>query len=258
MQELKAHISKPKQRTKYQWLLSALAWSAIILVLSAIEGTHDLLVAADKQYSNPWWWALQEWCIWYLLSPITFMLLDKLQQQNLLNQKGYLLTLLPMYCTAMAYQAIFDVFVYQDPIPGTLVYFAPSHFLVLLISTAIWHKLWKPPQSEHFPAMLLVDQGRHKTLLALDDIVNINGASNYVEIHTSEDAYIKRATLTHLEQSLPASLFIRCHRSHLVNLRCIEHIERKPSGSAMLHLNNGQTVPLSRRYYSQVKSLSAA
>ncbi|MBD1583270.1 LytR/AlgR family response regulator transcription factor [Pseudoalteromonas sp. S16_S37] len=258
MQEFKAHISTPDQRTKYQWLLCALVWTLVILVLSAIEGLHDLLVAADKKYNNPWWWALQEWFIWYLFSPITFMLLDKLQHLNLLNKKGYLLTLLPMFCTTMTYQAIFDVFVYRDHIPSTMVYFAPSHFLILLISTVIWHKLWKTPQLDHQSTMLLVDQGRHKTLLALDDIVNINGASNYVEIHTQQDTYIKRATLTHIEQSLPASLFLRCHRSHLVNLRCIAHIERKPSGSAVIHLSNGQSVPLSKRYYSQVKSLSAA
>ncbi|BBN83222.1 hypothetical protein PA25_32070 [Pseudoalteromonas sp. A25] len=258
MQAFKAHISSPEQRIKYQWLLSALVWSAIILMLSAMEGLHDLMVAVDKKYNSPWWWALQEWCLWYLLSPITFILLDKLQNNNLLNKKGYLLTLVPLFCSAMAYQAIFDWFVYHDHIPSTFVYFAPSHFLVVIISLLIWHKLWKNPTPNTPPEMLLVDQGRHKTLLALADIVTISAASNYVEINTHADTYIKRATLTHLERALPTALFLRCHRSHVVNLRCIERIERKPSGSAVIYLNNGQSVPLSKRYYAHVKALSAA
>ncbi|CAH9060251.1 hypothetical protein PSECIP111854_02568 [Pseudoalteromonas sp. CIP111854] len=253
-----AQIQKPKQRLKYQCLLSTIIWTVIILVLSCISWVHDLIVAEHDRIDDPIWWSLQEWCLWYLLTPITFALLDKLQQLNLVNRKGYFTTLLPMYCTAMVYQAIFDVFVYQDPILGTLVYFAPSHLLILYISTLLWHKLWKTPEkvSSH-PAMLLVDQGKHKTLLPMHDIVSLSAASNYVEIHSPSNTYIKRATLKDLMQKLPPNLYIQCHRSHIINLSCIKHIERKPSGSGLIHLNNGHVVPLSKRYYSDVRSLCA-
>ena len=258
MPELRSRLRDPSQRVKFQWGLSTCIWTMVIFTLSAINYAHDAIVVEKFQYNDPWWLYIQEWCLFYLFTPITFALLDKLQASHLLNQRGYLLTLVPMYCSSMAYQAIFDLFVYDDYIPSTLVYFAPSHFVVIAATTLIWHALWKAPAQLKSPNVLLVDQGRHKTLLPLDDIVNLNAASNYVDIYTQQDTYIKRVTLTHLAQSLPASTFIRCHRSHMVNLSCIVRIERKPSGSALIHLNNGQIVPLSKRYYSHVKTLSAA
>ncbi|MEM1080848.1 MAG: LytTR family DNA-binding domain-containing protein [Pseudomonadota bacterium] len=89
--------------------------------------------------------------------------------------------------------------------------------------------------------------------VAVKDLVRVQGAGDYVELHLNDGSeLLHTATLSELEDELPA-YFLRVHRSHLVNTRCIEQLERNDSGTGRLQLHNGQTVPVSRRIMPGVR-----
>ncbi|MCG7536118.1 LytTR family DNA-binding domain-containing protein [Pseudoalteromonas sp. OOF1S-7] len=241
-------------RIRQEWLLSLCGWTLVIGFLTFIDLLHDWSVPEDKRLNNPLWWAVQEWGLWYLISPVIFRALARLEPAPRVDTTAFLKIMTAAYFIAMLFQALFDLIALDDPIAYTLYYFAPSHLLVLFVITILWHtQLRTIADPRQHQQALWVDQGRDKVLVAFDDITHISAASNYMEIHTLTQQYLKRGTLKELMAKLPAQ-FVRTHRSHVVNLSAIERIQNKPSGSAMIQLRSGTQVALSKGYKQAVKA----
>ncbi len=60
--------------------------------------------------------------------------------------------------------------------------------------------------------------------IMLEDIWYLEAESNYSRVWTSHKEYLLSATLKKLENGLPPSLFVRVHRSFLVNISKIDEI----------------------------------
>lgn len=77
----------------------------------------------------------------------------------------------------------------------------------------------------------------------------IAAADNYIELHLPPRCLLERATLADaLARPGWAARFLRVHRSHAVNMAHVQRIERLGSGEAVLTLNGGQTLRVSRGY----------
>ncbi|SMO51014.1 two component transcriptional regulator, LytTR family [Gracilimonas mengyeensis] len=80
--------------------------------------------------------------------------------------------------------------------------------------------------------------------LRFEDILFIEGLKDYVKFHLSSTKKPVHSliNLKKLEEKLPASLFMRTHRSYIVNLKKIESVERRiihfETGKARLSENN--------------------
>ncbi|MCF2858469.1 LytTR family transcriptional regulator [Pseudoalteromonas sp. SMS1] len=240
------------EQIKKEWLISLAGWSALIFFLTGTYALYDYVMPVAQQINNHPVWALQEWGLWYLLTPLTFRLLHQYDIKKQLTHRRLLGILALMLCISMTYQSIFDFFVFNDNIAYTLLYFAPSHPLVLFVISFIWHTYLRTELNPH--TGIEVDNGATKSHLFFDDITHISSASNYVEFHTQEQQFLKRATLKQVEQQVPDSQFIRTHRSHLVNLNFVARIHIKPSGSGLVLLKNGQSVALSKAFKPKVKA----
>lgn len=94
--------------------------------------------------------------------------------------------------------------------------------------------------------LLISDRGSVK-VVQLKDIVWVEAADNYVMIHTHEQQYMMRQTLSGLAQRLGAQ-FSRCHRRYLVKLDQISESRVLPKGDAELVLVGGTVIPCSRQY----------
>lgn len=57
------------------------------------------------------------------------------------------------------------------------------------------------------------------------DVNYIQGLKNYVSIHTNDNKYITYLTLKEVEESLPPNLFVRIHKSSIINLDKIVTID---------------------------------
>jgi hypothetical protein len=104
------------------------------------------------------------------------------------------------------------------------------------------------PGPEERPERFLVRKLGREFLVAANDIEWMQASANYVNLHVRGRDYPLRITLAALESRVDPSRFRRIHRSYMVNLDQVASIEPLESGDARVHLRDGTTLPVSRRY----------
>ena len=85
-------------------------------------------------------------------------------------------------------------------------------------------------------------------LVPLEEIRWIKGAANYVEIHAQNGKYMHRETLHNLSQQLDPSIFLRIHRSAIVNLNHIKEISSELGRFSLLTLRDGTELKIGNGY----------
>ena len=89
------------------------------------------------------------------------------------------------------------------------------------------------------------------------DVVWVSSAGNYVEYRLiGGAAHLIRATLAGEEPRLAPFGIMRVHRTRLVNLHRVIGVAPRASGDFELRLDNGETVPCSRRYRTAISGLT--
>jgi hypothetical protein len=104
---------------------------------------------------------------------------------------------------------------------------------------------------------LVVQTGKGETIIRRDDIEYLEAARNYVTVSTGDRDFLIRNTLAKLEEQLAPGQIVRTHRSYLVNIDKVEEIRTTDTGGYEIHLESGRTVPLSRGYRDQFRSMFA-
>jgi len=108
-------------------------------------------------------------------------------------------------------------------------------------------------QEKANPASLKVKGAGKIDIIAIDQIAYCKGAGDYVEIvKTDNSTILYSGSLKELEESLPA-LFLKVHRSYIVNTSKIISLDRSPMGTGKLSLDNQLSVPVSRRIMPKVR-----
>jgi len=84
-------------------------------------------------------------------------------------------------------------------------------------------------------------------LLIFSEIIWIQGAGNYVEVHLEKRTLLLRQTLNALEKALPPR-FVRISKSHIVNLDWVHELKPKSHGDSFIILQNGTQLIVTRNY----------
>lgn len=87
------------------------------------------------------------------------------------------------------------------------------------------------------------------------EIVWIEAAGNYVNLHCDGGVFPVRGSMTAMEKALDPKRFVRIHRSTIVDVGRIEAIEPLESGDCTLRLRSGGELRLSRRYRARLKAV---
>jgi two-component system, LytTR family, response regulator len=103
------------------------------------------------------------------------------------------------------------------------------------------------PAAVYLDRVFVKDAGR-LVHLPMRDIEALEAMGNYVKIHARSRTFIVRATLTSIEARLNPAIFLRTHRSHIVNLAKINELVLARHGDFTIILQSGHTLPLSRVY----------
>ena len=103
------------------------------------------------------------------------------------------------------------------------------------------------PKPRYAARLVAPAQGR-LSLVTVDEIEWIEGADNYVRLHTGSGAHLLRETLRNLESRLDPACFARVHRSTIVNLSRVKEMLALPSGDYTVVLEGGTRLTLSRGY----------
>jgi len=93
--------------------------------------------------------------------------------------------------------------------------------------------------------------------LELADIDWIEAEDYYACLHVGERRHLLRRSMSELEKDLDPNAFCRIHRSAIVNLARVRGLQMNRNGEYEALLNDGTTLPISRRYRRQIHSAVA-
>ncbi|PQJ21494.1 LytTR family DNA-binding domain-containing protein [Tenacibaculum sp. SG-28] len=93
---------------------------------------------------------------------------------------------------------------------------------------------------------IFVKSDRKMLKLNLKDILYLESLSDYIKIHTTEKTVITRETFANIERKIPASQFLRVHRSFIIAIAHIESFTKE-------HIEiRKKAIPISRGYKQEV------
>jgi len=102
---------------------------------------------------------------------------------------------------------------------------------------------------------ITVNDGSQHLVLKVALIDYVEAAGNYVCIHYEDEVFVIRKTLKSLMESLDESVFVRIHRSTIINTRQIKAIRPHINGEYLLTLGDDKRVKVSRTYKDAISRL---
>jgi two-component system LytT family response regulator len=95
------------------------------------------------------------------------------------------------------------------------------------------------------------------SFIYVEDVDWIRAAENYAELHVAQSSHLLHVPMNTLEKSLDPQIFVRIHRSFIVNLRRVKEIQPASHGEYMLMLQSGLRLQSGRTYHERIKALIA-
>jgi two-component system, LytTR family, response regulator len=83
-------------------------------------------------------------------------------------------------------------------------------------------------------------------VIGTENITYLEAQDDYVMVYTRGERFLKQQTMKYFEKHLDAGLFIRVHRSYIVNIQVIDRLEPYEKNNYILSLKDGSKVPVSR------------
>jgi two-component system LytT family response regulator len=102
---------------------------------------------------------------------------------------------------------------------------------------------------------IVVKDGTKVSLIAVNKLDYAEALDDYVSLVSEGKKHLKQQTISGLEMALNPALFVRIHRSYVVNLERVARIEPYGKDSKVAILTNGVKLPVSRAGYGRLKTL---
>ena len=102
---------------------------------------------------------------------------------------------------------------------------------------------------------IVVKKGSDIRIIPVDEVYFIEAYDDYVKIFVKDSYYLKKKTMNYYEQVLDPSVFVRVHRSFIINLNQLTKIEALEKNSYIAILKNDTRIPISRNSYSRLKGV---
>ena len=91
----------------------------------------------------------------------------------------------------------------------------------------------------------------------VEDMLYVQAAENYVQLHLRASRHLLHVPITTLEASLDPEVFLRIHRSLIVNVRHVRELETGAHGEYIVVLQGGTRLSSSRSYHEKIKRWAA-
>jgi two-component system LytT family response regulator len=102
---------------------------------------------------------------------------------------------------------------------------------------------------------IVVKTGSKIKIISVSEIIYFESADDYVFIHTHEGQFLKEVTMKYLELHLPPDIYVRIHRSYIVNLNFITQMELYEKDSYRVVLKNGTKLDASKSGVKRLKEI---
>jgi two-component system, LytTR family, response regulator len=111
----------------------------------------------------------------------------------------------------------------------------------------------KKDDSPSYSSHLFVQKSEKLLNLSVKDIVHLEASGDYTVLTTKMDQYVSSSGIGKLEEILDPEIFIRIHRSTIININCLKEIEKHFNGGLVVRMENGKTFPVSRTYARKIR-----
>jgi len=110
----------------------------------------------------------------------------------------------------------------------------------------------------HMNNRLLLRSGGRVLFIEPHTVDWIEASDNYVVFHAGAESHVVRMTMKNLETTLDPTVFVRIHRSLIVNIERVRELRPLPHGDYTVILKNAQQLTLTRSYRDRVQKLLQA
>ena len=108
---------------------------------------------------------------------------------------------------------------------------------------------------EPYLERVVVKSGGRVFFLGVTEIDWIEAAGNYVRLHAGRESHLVQGTMSRLEGRLDPKLFVRVHRSTIVNITRIKELHPLFHGEYVIKLACGRELTSSRGYRDNLQRL---
>jgi len=102
-------------------------------------------------------------------------------------------------------------------------------------------------------ARVALRSGGKISFVNIEDVLYVQAAENYVQLHLKNSRHLLHVPIATLEASLDPEMFLRIHRSLVVNVRHVHELETGAHGEYIVVLHGGARLQASRSYHEKIK-----
>ena len=113
-------------------------------------------------------------------------------------------------------------------------------------------------ETSSFPRRLAIQDGRQTHCVEVESIDWVDAAGDYMCVHAEGETFVLRGTMKRLEELLNPDIFVRVHRSTIVNRYRVRSMRPHRNGEYFLRLRCDHELKLSRKYKSNVDRFADA
>ncbi|WP_240793814.1 LytR/AlgR family response regulator transcription factor [Antarcticibacterium arcticum] len=100
---------------------------------------------------------------------------------------------------------------------------------------------------------IVVNNGKENVVVKVEDITHITSDSPYITFHLKDIKYLHSETLKSICDKLDKNVFVRVHKSTVVNITKVRSFKSRLNGDYDLQLEDRELVRLSRTYAPDFK-----
>jgi len=119
---------------------------------------------------------------------------------------------------------------------------------------SLLQQLAAPPE---YLARVALRAGGRISFVNVEDILYVQAAENYVQLHLKSARHLLHVPIATFERSLDPRMFLRIHRSVIVNVKYIHELETGPHGEFIVILRGGVRLQSSRSHHEKIKAWAA-
>jgi two-component system, LytTR family, response regulator len=104
-----------------------------------------------------------------------------------------------------------------------------------------------------YDSHIFVQKSEKLINLSVDEIEHLEASGDYTILTTKTDQFVSSSGIGKLEEILNPEIFIRVHRSTIININSLKEIEKHFNGGMVVKMTNGKTFPVSRTYAKLIR-----
>jgi two-component system LytT family response regulator len=111
----------------------------------------------------------------------------------------------------------------------------------------------KTDSRSSYDSHIFVQKSEKLLNLAVEEIMFLEASGDYTILTTKTDQFVSSSGIGKLEEILNPEIFIRVHRSTIININFLKEIEKHFNGGMMVKMQTGKTFPVSRTYAKVIR-----